>query len=99
MEPKHDFGKDVFETIQLQKQKQKKMRTIFKIMTVLIATSFVVFLWYDSKASGNEKGDKTEKLGKAKSSKQENDQLTVSGGISIVKKWDMPSILVENIYL
>jgi len=95
MEPKHDFGKDVFETIQLQKQKQKKMRTIFKIMTVLIATSFVVFLWYDSKASGNEKGDKTEKLGKAKSSKQENDQLTVSGGISIVKKWDMPSILVE----
>ena len=65
------------------------------MIEVLIATSFVVFLWYDSKASGNEKGDKTEKLGKAKSSKQENDQLTVSGGISIVKKWDMPSILVE----
>ncbi|MEO5947529.1 MAG: hypothetical protein ABIP79_11985 [Chitinophagaceae bacterium] len=95
MEPKHEFGKDVFKTIQLQKQKEKKMRTIFKIMGVLIALSFVVFLWYDSKASGNKKGDKTEKLSKTKSSKQNKGQVTVSGDISIIKKWDMPSVLVE----
>ena len=95
MEPKHEFGKGVFETIDFEKQKQKNVKKVFKIISLLIAISFIAFLWYDSKASGNEKGDKTEKLGKVKSNKQSNDQLPVSGGISIAKKWDMPSALIE----
>jgi len=95
MEPKHEFGKGVFETIDFEKQKQKNVKKVFKIISLLIAISFIAFLWYDSKASGNEKGDKTEKLGKVKSNKQSNDQLPVSGAISIVKKWDMPSALIE----
>jgi len=95
MEPKHEFGKGVFETIDPEKQKQNNVKKIFKIISLLIAISFIAFLWYDSKASGNEKGDKTEKLGKVKSSKQSNNQLSVSGDINIVKKWDMPSVLVE----
>jgi uncharacterized protein YjiK len=93
MKPPRDFGEEAMEKLRIRKEKEKRMKLVLKIAAIVVCITLVAFFWSDLKTSLASASSGKSK--KEKADIKNNTGETPFGGITVIRKWDMPDVLNE----